>query len=70
MDGIRDCIIGSRRRNSEEVLPPPLENAHARAIVPSFVPHPSQTSRVSLNDDMFGGMGILEICVDLYSASE
>lgn len=60
-------VIENRR---EEILPPSLEDAHARAVVPTFLPYPLQARRVALDDDMFYGLGILEICINLCGESK
>ena len=52
----------------EDVLPAPLEDVHARTLVPAVVPHPPHAGRVGFDDDVFSGVGILEIAVDLLRA--
>lgn len=49
----------------EEVLPPPLEDAYARAIVPTFAAHPTEAHKVTLDDNVLYRFGVLEIRVDL-----
>ena len=55
-------IVG---RLGEEVLPAALEDVHARTLVPAVVPHPPHAGRVGFDDDVFRGVSILEIAVDL-----
>jgi hypothetical protein len=50
----------------EEVLPPPLEDGHARAVIPTCMPHPAQARWVALDDNVLCGLGILEIRVNLH----
>ena len=39
--------VGFRGLRWEEVLPPPLEDAYARAIVPTFAAHPTEAHKVT-----------------------
>jgi len=56
--------VGIKRRR-EEVSPPPLKDAHRRAIVPTCMPHPAQARWVALDDNVLCGWGVLEILGDL-----
>ena len=45
-------VVGFGSLRWEEVLPSSLEDAYARAIVPTFAAHPTEAPKVTLDDDM------------------
>jgi len=45
-------LVGFESLRWEEVLPPSLEDANPRAIVPTFAAHPTEAHNVTLDDDV------------------
>jgi hypothetical protein len=66
--GMRDEPSVVVKIQREEVLPPALEDTHARAVIPTCMPHPAQAHWVALDDNVFCRLGILEIPINLYTA--
>jgi hypothetical protein len=63
-----DPSVSAELQRRKKVLPPSLEDAHARPVIPTCTPHPLQTRWVAFDDDMLRGLSILKICINLYSA--